>query len=115
MSRLNDAEQTNVTSTKMGPVKWMSPELLLHGQYGMLSDIWSFGVVIFEIMTRGKPYPHLSPAEAVSRVASRSIKLSLPEGTDPVISEVFEKCMQYETSDRISSDAACKLLSRLQC
>lgn len=39
------------------PVRWMSPEALLYGRFTLESDVWSFGVVLWEVFTRGKlPY-----------------------------------------------------------
>ncbi|XP_054159070.1 hepatocyte growth factor receptor-like [Oppia nitens] len=43
------------------PVKWMSPESLERGIYDTKTDVWSYGVLVWELMTRGvKPYPNVS-------------------------------------------------------
>ena len=48
------------------PVKWTAPETALYNRYSIKSDVWSFGIVLYEIISYGQmPYPDMNNAEAL--------------------------------------------------
>ena len=66
MSRaLQDAEYYVSRGGKI-PVKWTAPEALSYKKYSTASDVWSFGVVLYEIWTLGiKPYHKMDNTEVI--------------------------------------------------
>lgn len=53
------------------PVRWMAPESLMDGVFTTQSDIWSFGVLLWEVMTLGQqPYPARNNQEVLNYVRS---------------------------------------------
>ena len=43
------------------PIKWTAPEAALYNRYTIKSDVWSYGILMYEIMTKGAmPYPGMS-------------------------------------------------------
>lgn len=47
---LSQADDVGVTASNVGPVRWMAPESLRLRQYSPASDVWSFGVVLYELV-----------------------------------------------------------------
>lgn len=56
------------------PIRWMAPESLYDNIFSVKSDVWSFGVLMWEVVTLGStPYPGLSAAEVMRKVIQSSI------------------------------------------
>ncbi|KOX70594.1 Insulin-like receptor [Melipona quadrifasciata] len=76
------------------PIRWMAPENLSDGVFTSDSDVWSFGVVLYEILTLAEiPYQGFSNEEVLSHV---NIPRSCPEN----IQKIMEKCFKWRPSDR---------------
>ncbi|ELT92759.1 hypothetical protein CAPTEDRAFT_64793, partial [Capitella teleta] len=74
------------------PVKWMAIESLTKSVYTVQTDVWSYGVVLWELLTRGAlPYPDISNWEVRSYVQSGR-RLQQPESCPDELYEWMSRC-----------------------
>ncbi|VDM46168.1 unnamed protein product [Toxocara canis] len=83
------------------PIRWMAPETLTRNPlYSTKSDIWSFGVVIYEIFTCGqKPWPD-KPVKWIATKIRKGITPELPKRMPRLIREVVNICFKSDPSER---------------
>ncbi|XP_026286789.1 proto-oncogene tyrosine-protein kinase receptor Ret [Frankliniella occidentalis] len=82
------------------PVKWMAPESLLMRVYTSKSDVWSFGVLLWELCTLGgAPYSGVAPHDMVALLAAGQ-RLARPEHCSRELHRVMQGCWQAEPQER---------------
>ncbi|KAK3086705.1 hypothetical protein FSP39_022204 [Pinctada imbricata] len=95
-----ESDYYRFTKKGMLPVRWMSPESLWDGLFTAKSDIWSYGVLVFEIVTFGSfPYQGLSNSQVLEYVKKGS-KLILPANCPEELCNFIYSCLAYEANDR---------------
>ncbi|XKL61133.1 hypothetical protein PGB90_008190 [Kerria lacca] len=100
-----------IGGTKMLPVRWMAPESIVYGRFTLESDIWSYGVVLWEIYSYGKqPYYGRSNEEAFKCILE-GILLDIPEQCPEEVADIMKACWKKDTKERITfSDISNRLL-----
>ena len=65
---IEDDEYTAHEGAKF-PIKWTAPEAALYNRFTIKSDVWSFGILMTEIVTKGRiPYPGMTNSQTISEV-----------------------------------------------
>ncbi|KAL1518252.1 hypothetical protein ABEB36_001900 [Hypothenemus hampei] len=84
----------------MLPIKWMPPEAFLEGLFSSKTDVWSFGILLWEIMKMGfMPYTGCSNREVMDLVV-RGGRLERPENCPPPIYAIMYSCWLPKPEDR---------------
>jgi serine/threonine protein kinase len=65
MSRVLEQDIEGKTTNPIGPIRWMSPESIGQQVYSKKSDVWMFGIVVYEIVAQREPHPTMDPKEIV--------------------------------------------------
>ncbi len=89
------------------PVRWMAWESVLLGRYTAKSDVWSFGVTLWEILTlaREQPYESLTDEQVVANLykeAKAFKRLPRPRGCPREVGDLMEECWRRDASQRPS-------------
>nr|XP_045622486.1 insulin-like peptide receptor [Procambarus clarkii] len=93
------------------PVKWMSPESLQFSVYSTQSDVWSYGVLLWEMATRGlTPYKNRTNDEVIRLVVERYATLDRPRHCPRPLERVMRRCWRYEARQRPSFLSIVKFL-----
>ncbi|KAM8715275.1 hypothetical protein ACLKA7_002343 [Drosophila subpalustris] len=89
-----------VQSKSLLPVRWMPSESILYGKFTTESDIWSFGVVLWEIYSYGmQPYSGYSNPEVINLIRSRQL-LSCPENCPTAVYSLMIECWHEQAVKR---------------
>ncbi|KAM4592729.1 tyrosine-protein kinase Fes/Fps [Odontesthes bonariensis] len=84
------------------PVKWTAPEALNYGRYTTQSDVWSFGVLLWETFSMGMtPYTSMNNQQTRDEV-EKGYRMSAPHGCPVEVSRIMNSCWQYEPKNRPS-------------
>ncbi|KAM4821651.1 macrophage-stimulating protein receptor isoform 3-T3 [Thomomys bottae] len=82
------------------PVKWMALESLQTYRFTTKSDVWSFGVLLWELLTRGAPpYPHIDPFD-LTHFLVKGRRLPQPEYCPNSLYQVMQQCWDTDPAAR---------------
>ncbi|KAF7650754.1 hypothetical protein LDENG_00121000 [Lucifuga dentata] len=85
------------------PVKWMSPESIFDCVYTFESDVWSYGILLWEIFSLGNsPYPGMQVGSAFYRMIQQGHRMSRPEFAPTEIYEMMLSCWNQDPFKRPS-------------
>uniref|UniRef100_A0A3Q3KPJ4 Protein kinase domain-containing protein n=1 Tax=Monopterus albus TaxID=43700 RepID=A0A3Q3KPJ4_MONAL len=86
------------------PVKWMAPESIFEGMYTIKSDVWAYGILLWEIFSLGSvtPYPGIKVDHIFYSMIERGFKMECPCYATLSVYHIMCKCWALNSSDRPS-------------
>ena len=82
------------------PIKWTAPEALFHHQFTIKSDVWSFGILLYELITYGKfPYPGKSNDEVLN-LLKNGYRMAPPASCPDLLYKIMEECWRGDAVSR---------------
>ncbi|XP_014206397.1 tyrosine-protein kinase Abl [Copidosoma floridanum] len=82
------------------PIKWTAPEGLAYNKFSTKSDVWAFGILLWEIATYGmSPYPGVDLTD-VYHMLEKGYRMECPPGCPPKVYDLMRQCWHWPTADR---------------
>ncbi|KAK5853028.1 hypothetical protein PBY51_006851 [Eleginops maclovinus] len=99
LARIIETEYTAQEGAKF-PIKWTSPEAINFGTFSIKSDVWSFGILLTEIVTYGRiPYPGMTNPEVI-RSLDRSYRMPCPDNCPQELYDIMNMCWRERPENR---------------
>ncbi|XP_059212150.1 tyrosine-protein kinase Blk [Centropristis striata] len=99
LARIIETEYTAQEGAKF-PIKWTAPEAINFGTFSIKSDVWSFGILLTEIITYGRiPYPGMTNPEVI-RSLDQSYRMPRPDGCPEELYDIIMMCWRQKADDR---------------
>ena len=102
---------------------WMAPELLAppsenpKQQFGEVdrkkADMWSFAIVLWEMVTREVPFAEYSPMQQGLKIAMEHLRVLVPIGISPHMAKMISICMKDDPSKRPKFDQIVAIIERM--
>lgn len=113
LRELDDYQEVYISSnTSLCPLRWMAPESVEHKQFSTASDVWSYGILLWEMFNPTElPYSDLDDVQFAIKVA-HGHTLSIPPQCPPIVAKIMKSCWNLIPSRRPSFAYICVLLTR---
>ncbi|KAF0902158.1 hypothetical protein E2562_014408 [Oryza meyeriana var. granulata] len=100
--------ESGIMTAETGTYRWMAPEIyatffvqvIEHKPYDSKADVFSFGIVLWELLTGKIPYEFLTPLQAAIGVVQEGLRPVIPRGTNPKLALLLESCWQQNPASR---------------
>ncbi|PRQ41959.1 putative protein kinase TKL-CTR1-DRK-2 family [Rosa chinensis] len=113
LSRLKHNTFLSSKSTA-GTPEWMAPEVLRNENSNEKCDVYSFGVILWELATLKLPWSGMNPMQVVGAVGFQNRRLDIPKEVDPPVARIIWQCWHTEPNSRPSFSELTVALKPLQ-
>lgn len=91
--------QEGVMTAETGTYRWMAPEVINHQPYDQKADIFSFAIVLWELLTAKIPYENMTPLQAALGVR-QGLRPEIPKDIHPRLCDLMQRCWDMVPSNR---------------
>ena len=107
VNRRQTKDQTYEMTGNTGSLRYMAPEVALKRSYTELVDVYSFGILVWQMARDRSPFQGLNKNEFMRHVASGGLRPKLDKSWPPGFSGLLKQCWDSDPSQRPSFTAIC--------
>ncbi|CAL4954586.1 unnamed protein product [Urochloa decumbens] len=87
-----EEEYCDPLANDTGTFRWMAPEMMKHKAYGRKVDVYSFGLILWEMFSGSIPYEELNPFQAAFAVFDKNVRPAIPTSCPAPVRLLIEQC-----------------------
>jgi serine/threonine protein kinase len=110
MSRVLQKDIEGKTLNRIGPIRWMAPESIEEQVYSKKSDVWMFGVLIYEIVAQREPHTDKDPNDVPILIRDEGLTPTIPSDCPPLLRQLMQMCWNRQPEQRPSFETICNML-----
>ncbi|GMH40072.1 hypothetical protein BSKO_07976 [Bryopsis sp. KO-2023] len=100
-------------TAETGTYRWMAPEVIEHRPYDCKADVFSFGVLLWELLTGQVPYNGMTPLQAAVGVVQKDLRPDLPSNCPGNLAQIMRRCWDKQPANRPSFRELLPLLQEM--
>ncbi len=89
-----------VMTAETGTYRWMAPEVIEHSPYRESADVYSFGIVLWELVTGQIPYSDMTPLQAAVGVVQKGLRPVIPATCPAAVADLMRVCWTRMPTER---------------
>ncbi|XP_076907326.1 serine/threonine-protein kinase STY13-like [Bidens hawaiensis] len=106
--------QTEGMTPETGTYRWMAPEMIQHRPYTQKVDVYSFGIVLWELITGMLPFQNMTAVQAAFAVVNKGVRPTIPNDCLPVLSQIMTRCWDGNSDVRPSFTEVVRMLEHAE-
>uniref|UniRef100_A0A3B5LSG7 receptor protein-tyrosine kinase n=1 Tax=Xiphophorus couchianus TaxID=32473 RepID=A0A3B5LSG7_9TELE len=109
----DDPEAAYTTRVRLIPIRWTAPEAISYRKFTTASDVWSYGIVMWEVVSYGeRPYWDMNNQDVIKAI-EEGYRLPAPMDCPVVLHQLMLDCWERERGDRPSFSQILNMLDKL--
>lgn len=106
--------QAEGMTPETGTYRWMAPEMIQSRSYNHKVDVYSFGIVLWELITGMLPFQNMTAVQAAFAVVNKGLRPTIPQDCPPALAEIMSRCWDANPEVRPSFSEVVRLLEDAQ-